>query len=57
VPEEVAVGWCEYDGDPLAATNQGTLLQRRDDSWEAVGTAPASERVHGRCIPLSQFAP
>ncbi|MFC3478859.1 sialidase family protein [Halobacterium litoreum] len=54
-PDEVAVGWCEYDGDPVAATNRGTLLRREDDGWRAVGSVPASESVHGRCIPLAQF--
>ncbi|WP_135826043.1 WD40/YVTN/BNR-like repeat-containing protein [Halorussus ruber] len=54
-PEEVAVGWCEYDGDAIGVTHRGTLLRRGADEWGATGSVPAPESVHGRCIPLAQF--
>jgi hypothetical protein len=50
-PAEVAVGWTVHDGDPLAVTNHGTLLWRRD-GWTVAGNVPAPESVHGRCVPL-----
>jgi photosystem II stability/assembly factor-like uncharacterized protein len=52
VPDEVAVGWCEADGDVLAATHRGTLLRRRSDGWLAVGEVPTSGDVRGRYLPL-----
>jgi hypothetical protein len=49
---EVAVGWTVYGGVPLAVTNHGTLLWRRDD-WTVAGEVPAPRDIHGRCQPLS----
>lgn len=52
-PEAVALGWCESDGDVLAATHGGTLLQRQPTGWQTVGTIPTSGSVRGRYLPLS----
>jgi hypothetical protein len=53
VPNEVAVGWCETHDGILGVTNLGTLLRRDSDGWERVGSVPAADSIHGRCIPLA----
>jgi photosystem II stability/assembly factor-like uncharacterized protein len=53
VPDEVAVGWCDTDDGVLAVTNLGTLLHRGPDGWARLGTVPAAESIHGRCMPLA----
>jgi hypothetical protein len=56
-PEAVALGWCESDGEVLAATHEGRLLRRESDGWRAVGTIPTAGSVRGRYLPLSWHEP
>jgi len=52
-PEEVALGWCEADGTVLTVTHRGSLLARREDGFESVGSIPTPGAVRGRYLPLT----
>ncbi|WP_159903890.1 WD40/YVTN/BNR-like repeat-containing protein [Salinirussus salinus] len=51
-PEEVPLGWCVVEGDPVTATHRGTLLRRDDGEWERAGSVPTPGAVRGRYMPL-----
>jgi len=52
-PGEVVIGWCDVDGDVLAATHRGTLLRRDPDGWRVAGAIPTTERTRGRYLPMT----
>ncbi|MEF8887944.1 MAG: WD40 repeat domain-containing protein [Haloarculaceae archaeon] len=51
-PEEVPLGWCVAEGEPMTVTHQGTLLRRDNGEWERVGSVPTPGAVRGRYMPL-----
>ncbi|NHN58022.1 MULTISPECIES: WD40 repeat domain-containing protein [Halorussus] len=55
--EEVAVGWCAVEGDPVAATHRGRLIRRRDDGWTGVGAVPVPGDAVVRYLPLTWYEP
>jgi photosystem II stability/assembly factor-like uncharacterized protein len=54
-PTEVALGWCEFEGQILAVAHRGTLLQRQSDGWEELGTVPTPGTLSGRYLPMTPF--
>lgn len=51
-PSETVTGITGVDGEAVVATHRGTVLRRRSNEWEIVGTFPVPGSVTGRYTPL-----